>query len=153
MATSAILDYLEKNNLKLITVAAWSLEKQFSKYKEYFKNKAIIKEIIPYNQVWDMIRTAKVNVPLIGQSCTLDATFCGVPTLMWEQGGFFTKIAKNNDLLVLKTDDEKIIKEKLDILIKDKIRTLKYLKDLQEYLSDHLYESLSGAQSLPDGVG
>ena len=94
---------------------------------------------IAYNRLREIIRYCDINIPILTPASILDATFEGTPTVIFEKGGFFTSVAEAHGLLV-KKDTSAIefgnIKETL--LRDDQIRT-KYLRDLQDFLSDHTH--------------
>jgi len=98
-------------------------------------------DIVPYDEIKRLVRECKLCIPVMGPSNLMDAAFAGVPSVMWERGGFFVEVARRNGLLIEMEDSES--PERIGYVIKTLLTDQEvynnYLADIQSLLSCHLY--------------
>lgn len=124
---------------KHLVVAPEFVLTELSRNKVLSGKGATIYSALPYNRVRDIIYMCDINVPIFAPSSILDATFEGVPTVIFECGGFFASIAEMHDLLVKRTSTPAEMRTIMNTLLYDFEKRTKYVADLQELLVDHTH--------------
>lgn len=132
----SISEYRENNNINMYWLFwnTWS-KSNFGKLVNSSNDK--IYNVMPYSSVREVEKQCKISIPIKLPSCILDATFDGVATVVWEEGGFFQDIAECNNVLVKAKDGIEGFNRVFSILTTDKDIYSSFVKDLQYKLRDH----------------
>ena len=110
-----------------------------------YPNNTLGYSTLPYAYVKEIISKCKISVPLNGPSCIIDVIAQGVPYVAWEDGSFFTHIAKDLGISIAKEDETpERIGEVIDILMTDEKVYTEYVYALQDMLKDHTEENAMG---------
>jgi hypothetical protein len=110
---------------------------------------------LPYFMVVDLIRQAKLSLPVNLPACVPDCSVEGVPSLIWEHGSwlFLREVAKKHGLLIEKPATGARIKEVINTLMTNESVYTAYTLDLQHVFRYHTEpEVLNQFQHIVDTI-
>jgi hypothetical protein len=95
----------------------------------------------PYNEVLDSMRRSKISLPILNPGAIIEATFQGIPSIFWEQGGFYNPLAESLDILIKNNAEPERFIEVMEQMLNNKKKYHEVLYASQDYFSCHTYKS------------
>lgn len=135
-----VFDVLKETKMKV----NWLFNFQLEQSPHYDKIKDIngtFYDRLPYFQLRELIQKCKLSLPINQLSSVIDCMAEGVPSLIWENGGYFHEAARKVDLLIKKDASKNEIKDIIFTLLNDELAYNSLVYSLQDYLKDHLYKN------------
>ena len=97
-------------------------------------------ELTPYNSVIDSLSRSKISMPILNPGCVIEAACMGVPSIMWEHGGFFNSLSKDLNILLEHDAEPERLLFLVDYLMTSRKNYMEIVRTLQDYFSGHTFK-------------
>ena len=94
---------------------------------------------MPYDEVLQSMRRCRISLPILNPGAIIEAVFMGVPSVIWEHGGFFNLLGKMLSLTVEHNAPPERVTEVVEILMHDKKRYHEVVYTMQDYFVSHTF--------------
>jgi hypothetical protein len=98
----------------------------------------VVNGLLPYHKLKEVLEQCKLVVAINIPGSVLDAAFLGVPTLEWEEGGFYNHVGRKHGVLIEQGASTERIKEVISLFLEDEELYNNYVKDMQNELKNNL---------------
>lgn len=96
-------------------------------------------ESTPYNKVIDSLKVSRISMPILNPGCIIEAACHGVPSIMWEHGGFYNPLAQQLGLQIEHDAPPERFTQVADLLIVNKKVHAEAVYGMQDYFCAHTY--------------
>ena len=97
-------------------------------------------ESTPYDQVIQAIQRSRISLPILNPGCIIEAACQGVPSVMWEHGGFFNPLAQQLNLNIEHDAPPERFAEVANLLMTNEKVYRESVMAMQDYFIAHTYQ-------------
>jgi hypothetical protein len=96
-------------------------------------------ESTPYNQVVSSLEKSRISLPILNPGCVIEAACYGVPSVMWDHGGFFNTLSQQLNLNIPHDASPERFTEVAELLMNDRKVYMETVYAMQDYFSAHTF--------------
>lgn len=96
-------------------------------------------ESTPYNKVIDSLKVSRLSLPILNPGCIIEAACHGVPSVMWDHGGFFNPLSQQLGINISHDASPERFTEVSEQLMNDKKTYHETVFHMQDCFSSHTF--------------